>query len=131
MGMHEARGTLTKAFKELLLRWAETRAQWDDVQAEQFEQTYLRNLESDLEVAAKAQARIEQINAQFQTESSQLEANDAGKRQVVLEEYDRATSDVNAKMQQATWLAESVFEGAQNGIRADSKKAKELLATQI
>jgi len=58
MGMHEARGTLTKAFKELLLRWAETRAQWDDVQAEQFEQTYLRNLESDLKVAGSAMDQI-------------------------------------------------------------------------
>src|SRR2546421_6943698 len=35
------------------------------------------------EVAAKAQARIGEINAQFESESAQLEANDAGKRQVV------------------------------------------------
>jgi len=35
-------------------RWRNTRAQWDDAQAENFEQTYLRNLESDLKVAASA-----------------------------------------------------------------------------
>ena len=54
MGMHEARGTLAKSFKELTNRWRNTRAQWDDAQAEHFEQTYLLNLESDLKVAASA-----------------------------------------------------------------------------
>jgi hypothetical protein len=52
MGMHEARGTLAKSFKELTNRWRNTRAQWDDAQAEHFEQTYLLNLESDLKAAA-------------------------------------------------------------------------------
>jgi hypothetical protein len=54
MGMYEARGTLAKAFKELTLRWADAHAQWDDAQSEQFETTYLRNLESDLKVAGSA-----------------------------------------------------------------------------
>ena len=54
MGMHEARGTLAKSFKELMNRWMETRVQWDDAQSQQFEQTYLLNLESDLKVAASA-----------------------------------------------------------------------------
>jgi hypothetical protein len=58
MGMHEARGTLAKSFKELMLRWAETRAAWDDAQAAHFEQTYLRNLESDLKVAASAMDQV-------------------------------------------------------------------------
>jgi DNA segregation ATPase FtsK/SpoIIIE-like protein len=83
------------------------------------------------EVAAKSQQRVGEITAQFDAEVQQLKELDHGKRQQVLEEYDRATGDVNGKMQQATWLAESVFEGAQNGIRADSKKAKELLSTQL
>ena len=58
MGMQEARGTLSKAFKELTLRWNEARARWDDVQAEQFETTYLQNLESDLKVAASAMDQV-------------------------------------------------------------------------
>ena len=58
MGMHEARGTLSKSFKELMLRWQECRAQWDDVQAEQFEETYLFNLESDLKVAGSAMDQL-------------------------------------------------------------------------
>ena len=52
MGMHEARGTLSKSFKDLKNRWLEARSRWDDAQAEHFEQTYLLNLESDLKVAA-------------------------------------------------------------------------------
>jgi len=58
MGMHEARGTLAKSFKDLTNRWRETRAQWDDAQAEHFEQTYLLNLESDLKVAASAMEQM-------------------------------------------------------------------------
>ena len=54
MGVHEARGNLSKAFKELMLRWQETRGQWDDAQAEQFEETVLRTLESDLRTANSA-----------------------------------------------------------------------------
>lgn len=54
MGMHEARGTLAKAFKELTLRWQDTRGQWDDAQAEHFEETFIRTLESDLRTAASA-----------------------------------------------------------------------------
>jgi hypothetical protein len=81
------------------------------------------------EVAAKAAARIAEIQQQFAAEVQKLKADDAGKRRQVIEEHDRAAGEINSKMQQATWLAESVFEGAQNGIRADSKKAKERLAT--
>ena len=51
MGVHESRGNLAKAIKELMLRWSETRAVWDDARAEQFEQQYLRQLEADLRVA--------------------------------------------------------------------------------
>jgi hypothetical protein len=58
MGMHEARGTLAKSFKDLMTRWREARAQWDDAQAEHFEQTYLLNLESDLKVTASAMEQM-------------------------------------------------------------------------
>ena len=61
MGLHEARGTLAKAMKELTTRWADVRANWDDVQARQFEETYLRNLEADLRVAAAAMDQVAQV----------------------------------------------------------------------
>jgi hypothetical protein len=61
MSLHEARGTLAKAMKELMLRWADVKANWDDVQSRQFEETYLRNLESDLRVAASAMDQVAQV----------------------------------------------------------------------
>jgi uncharacterized protein YukE len=61
MGVHEARGTLAKAFKELMNRWADVRANWDDAQAEAFEETYLRNLEADLRTAGGAMDQIGQV----------------------------------------------------------------------
>src|SRR5918993_5215810 len=61
MGVHEARGTLSKAMKELMLRWADVKANWDDVQSSQFEETYLRNLEADLRVAAAAMDQVGQM----------------------------------------------------------------------
>lgn len=61
MSVHEARGTLSKAFKELMTRWADVKASWDDVQSRQFEETYLRNLESDLRVAGAAMDQIGQL----------------------------------------------------------------------
>jgi len=54
MGVHESRGNLAKAYKELMLRWSDTRAAWDDVRAEEFEKQYLQQLESDLKAAGSA-----------------------------------------------------------------------------
>jgi hypothetical protein len=64
MSLHEARGTLAKAMKELMLRWSDVKANWDDVQSRQFEETYLRNLESDLRVAASAMDQVAQVLTQ-------------------------------------------------------------------
>ena len=61
MGLHEARGTLAKSFKELMLRWADVRGNWDDAQARAFEETYLRNLEADLRVAGAAMDQAAQL----------------------------------------------------------------------
>ena len=54
MGVHEGRGTLAKALKQLENRWAEARMSWMDTQTEQFEQLYLIPLQSDLRSAVTA-----------------------------------------------------------------------------
>jgi hypothetical protein len=54
VGLHESRGNLTKAFKELMLRWGDTKAGWDDARSEQFEQQYLMELENNLRLAGSA-----------------------------------------------------------------------------
>jgi hypothetical protein len=61
MSVHEARGTLAKAYKELMTRWLDVKANWDDVQSRQFEETILRNLESDLRVAGSAMDQVGQL----------------------------------------------------------------------
>ena len=58
MGVHEARGNLSKAFKEMMTRWLEARQGWDDVRSEQFETEYLQQLESDLRTAGSAMDQI-------------------------------------------------------------------------
>jgi hypothetical protein len=40
--------------KDLMLRWAETRSQWDDANAKRFEAERLLNLEQDLRSAVGA-----------------------------------------------------------------------------
>ena len=56
MGVHESRGNLAKAWKELMLRWGDARASWDDVRAEEFEKQYLLMLEGDLKAAARSRS---------------------------------------------------------------------------
>ena len=54
MGVHEGRGQLNKAMKELNNRWLEARGQWQDSQAESLEKTYLVPLEADMKNAVGA-----------------------------------------------------------------------------
>ena len=54
MSVHESRGNLAKALKELSLRWAEARRNWDDAQALDFEDKYMRELEANLRSAGSA-----------------------------------------------------------------------------
>src|SRR2546423_9435175 len=58
MGVHEGRGQLNKAMKELNNRWLEARGQWQDVQAENLEKSYLVPLEADLKNAIGAMVHM-------------------------------------------------------------------------
>ena len=48
MGVYEGRGQLGRAIKTLMHQWADTRSNWDDERARQFEEKYLQMLEQDL-----------------------------------------------------------------------------------
>jgi hypothetical protein len=52
MGVYEARGQLSKAMKELLLRWNEAKTDWDDAAARAFEVNVLEPLQFDAKNAA-------------------------------------------------------------------------------
>ncbi|MGC4033901.1 MAG: hypothetical protein QM754_19645 [Tepidisphaeraceae bacterium] len=54
MGMYEGRGNLAKNFKDLTMRWQQTRQEWDDAVADSFEKTYLEPLEHSLRQAIAA-----------------------------------------------------------------------------
>ena len=58
MGVHESRGNLAKAMKELMQRWAETKQGWNDARSAEFEDRYLRELESDLRTAGSAMEQM-------------------------------------------------------------------------
>lgn len=54
MGVYEGSAGLIKATQELLLRWQETKSNWRDVVADQFEKKYLQTLEKDAKAAVAA-----------------------------------------------------------------------------
>lgn len=54
MGMHEGRGQLAKAYKNLVLQWQAVKMEWDDKQARAFEERFLQPLENDIKQAASA-----------------------------------------------------------------------------
>jgi hypothetical protein len=54
MGVYEARGSLDKAFKELMLKWAEVKMSWDDPMSRSFEERFLASLQMDLRNAMGA-----------------------------------------------------------------------------
>ena len=54
MGVYEGRGQLAKSVKQLMLRWTETRGDWNDSAAEGFEKKFLEPLEIDLRTAVSA-----------------------------------------------------------------------------
>ena len=54
MGVYEGRGQLSKAIKQLTMRWTEARSSWNDAAAEHFEKKFLEPLEIDLRNAVSA-----------------------------------------------------------------------------
>lgn len=58
MGVYEGRGQLAKAFKNLMLKWMETKSSWDDVASKHFEEKFIVPTELDLKNAAGAMDHI-------------------------------------------------------------------------
>jgi len=64
MGVFEGRGTLSKALKQLLLRWQEARTSWNDAASVHFEKKFLDPLEADLRQAVSAMDHMAAVLAQ-------------------------------------------------------------------
>ena len=54
MGVYEGRGQLSRAMKDLMHRWLDTRSDWDDANSVRFEEKVLRPLERDMQTAVSA-----------------------------------------------------------------------------
>jgi hypothetical protein len=61
MGLQDDRATLGKAMKALMMCWAETKSQWNDIMSHNFEKNRLEPLEVDLRSAASAMDHMAQI----------------------------------------------------------------------
>ncbi len=58
MGIHEGRGNLTKAMKDLNMKWNETKSYWDDSTQANFEKKYILPIEKDMRQALAAMDTI-------------------------------------------------------------------------
>ena len=68
MGVYEARGQLSKAMKDLLLRWGETKTDWDDAAARAFEVNVLEPLQRDAKNAASVMDSAAEVLSQVRRE---------------------------------------------------------------
>ena len=68
MGVYEARGQLSKAVKDMTLRWNEAKMDWDDATARAFEKNVLEPLDRDAKSAASAIDRAAEVLQQVRRE---------------------------------------------------------------
>jgi len=61
MGMQDGRALLAKAMKELMMRWSETKSQWNDSMSANFEKNRLEPMEQDLRGAAIGMDHMSQV----------------------------------------------------------------------
>ena len=64
MGVYEGRGQLSKALKQLMLRWTETNSYWDDAASKHFEEKFIHSMEVDLRNAVGAMDHMAAVLAQ-------------------------------------------------------------------
>ncbi len=64
MGVYEGRGQLSRAMKDLMHRWLETKSSWDDANSAVFEEKYLQPLDQDMRSAVSAMDTMAVLLAQ-------------------------------------------------------------------
>jgi len=64
MGLFEAQGNLSQAWKSVQLKWLQTRIVWTDKNADAFESKVLTPLERDVKSATEAMASMSQLVSQ-------------------------------------------------------------------
>ncbi len=71
MGMQESRGKIATSTKDLLSFWNNTKVQWNDANAQQFEETLLRVLEQDVRMATQAMDQMGTLLSAIRRECSE------------------------------------------------------------
>jgi hypothetical protein len=61
MSVADGRNTLARASKDLFNRWGELQAVWSDAQSQEFEKTYLQQIEQDVRAALGALDHMNQV----------------------------------------------------------------------
>ena len=70
MGVQDGRAQINKAFKEIMLRWMETKGQWNDVMSHNFEKDRHFPMEMDLRAAANGMDEMAQLLQQIRRDVS-------------------------------------------------------------
>ena len=65
MCVYEARGSLENAIKELMIKWTQTKASWDDPMSRSFEEKFLQHLQMDMRNAVSAMDQMAVLLAQI------------------------------------------------------------------
>ena len=71
MGMQESRGKIATSTKDLLSMWGNTKLQWNDGNAQQFEESVLRPLEQDVRMATQAMDQMASLLTSIRRECSE------------------------------------------------------------
>ena len=61
MSLMESKGALSKAAKDLFARWNDVKSIWSDAQSNEFEKTYIAQIEQDVRSALSAMDRMNQV----------------------------------------------------------------------
>jgi len=61
MGLRVGRTELTRAFRELLRNWSETRTHWHDAKSQEFEDLYLSPLRGAVNSALEASEQLAKL----------------------------------------------------------------------
>lgn len=68
MGMADTGAKLSRLTQTLARRWMDTRQQWDDAQAREFDVRYLQPLQTDLRLALTAMDQASRVLTQMYSE---------------------------------------------------------------
>jgi hypothetical protein len=99
--------------------------QADKELAKALEEIEQRHEAGKQEHAQQVEQRVAQVEQDYLAAKADLTNFDSTSRKRIAHDHDHVRQDLKSRLQQAVWLAESVFEATQNQIAKEYKKARE------